>query len=33
MYPKISVIEKVPWAAEKNVYYAVAGWNTICHLH
>jgi hypothetical protein len=28
--PKIlSILEKVPWAAEKNVYFAVAGWNTL----
>jgi hypothetical protein len=28
LWPKIrSTLEKVPWAAEKNVYYAVAGWN------
>jgi hypothetical protein len=22
-------LEKVPWAAEKNVYCAIAGWNTL----
>jgi hypothetical protein len=28
--PKIwSILEKVLWAAEKNVYCAVAGWNTL----
>jgi hypothetical protein len=24
-----SILEKVPWAAGKNVYCAVAGWNTL----
>jgi hypothetical protein len=24
-----SVLEKVPWAAENNIYFAVAGWNTL----
>jgi hypothetical protein len=28
--PKIcSIFEKVPWAAEKNVYYAEVGWNIV----
>jgi hypothetical protein len=34
--PKIwSVLEKVPWAAEKNACFAVAEWNTldVCQVH
>jgi hypothetical protein len=23
------ILEKIPWAAEKNVYCAVAGWNIL----
>jgi hypothetical protein len=30
LFPKIwSILEKVPWAAEKNVYCAIAGQNTL----
>jgi hypothetical protein len=28
--PKIwSILEKVLWAAEKNIYYPIAGWNIL----
>jgi hypothetical protein len=35
LWPKISILEKVPWTAEKNVYCVVAGWNIldIFHVH
>jgi hypothetical protein len=32
-WPKIwSILEKFPWAADKNVYCAVDGWN-VCEVH
>jgi hypothetical protein len=30
--PKISVLEKVPQAAEKDMHCSTAGWNSLCQI-